>query len=237
VAETHSSVRDRAASLADLLARELVRRFSFGAGIFPSFGASRRPVRWLHRNLSTFATQVYPMHGLAAHARLGGDHAAVLRRAAETLCYRQGALGQWWWFYDARDGSVVEGYPVYSVHQDAMALMALAPLRDLGIGDWRGPMARGLDWMFGRNELASPMFTAAPAFVSRCIQRNGSDADGYAGIPPASRLRLVASSNRLCPPPGSDASADGLERLDEARSYHLGWLLYARSLVGSSSSP
>ncbi len=51
---------------------------------------------------------------------------------AAAICGLQGPEGQWWWHYDTRNGSVVEGYPVYSVHQHAMAPMALLDLREAG---------------------------------------------------------------------------------------------------------
>jgi hypothetical protein len=44
---------------------------------------------------------------------------------APAICTVQGNSGQRWWHYDSRTDRVVEGYPVYSVHQDAMALMDL----------------------------------------------------------------------------------------------------------------
>ena len=52
-----------------------------------------------------------------------GSTAPTARPHASASC--RVPHGQWWWHYDVRDGSVVERYPVYSVHQHAMAPMAL----------------------------------------------------------------------------------------------------------------
>ena len=71
---------------------------------------------------------------------------------ADRLVARQGAHGQWWWHYDWRYGTVVERYPVYSVHQHAMAPMALMELREAGGPDHRAAVAAGLGWLVERPE-------------------------------------------------------------------------------------
>ena len=60
------------------------------------------------------------------------------------ICELQGPDGQWWWHYDTRTGKVVEGYPVYSVHQDSMAPMALLDLEDAGGPQHSEAITRGL---------------------------------------------------------------------------------------------
>ena len=85
----------------------------------------------LRAHVGCFADQVYPIQALARLAAADGDAVAMgaANRCAAAICAVQGSAGQWWWHYDARDGSVVERFPVYSVHQHAMAPMALFDLR------------------------------------------------------------------------------------------------------------
>jgi hypothetical protein len=127
---------------------------------------------------------------------------------------------------------VVEQYPVYSVHQDAMAFMALVPLQELGLGRYEDQLWRGLDWLFGNNELNQLLIHDEPQIIWRCIQRRGSDPDAWGGISRSNRRRVLvrAAVGRGEERPARIAQ-DRLEVLREDRPYHLGWVLYAASLV------
>ena len=92
------------------------------------------------------------MYPIQALARLHGsaddpEALATAETVAGVICGAQGAAGQWWWHYDSRTGGVVEGYPVYSVHQHAMAPMALLDLADAGGTSYIDAICRGLGWM------------------------------------------------------------------------------------------
>lgn len=210
---------------------ELLGRFSPRAELFGPF---RRPtgVRsgLIHR-LTSFAAQVYPLHGLASFHRVTGEAPPpALRRVAGRIVAAQGPLGQWWWLYSTRSRAVLEGYPVYSVHQDGMAFMALLPVEALGEGSYREALGLGLDWIFGRNELSTELVRRDHPIVFRNIQRAGSDADAMFGISRGNLARVVGRSLR----PGADrteARPEELEVLHECRPYHLGWLLHAYSLA------
>jgi hypothetical protein len=182
--------------------------------------------------MTSFATQVYPIHGLAEYARVTGTSPPrEILRAADRVVELQGPLGQWWWIYRPSTGGVLEGYPVYSVHQHAMAFMALAPLVNLSLRDYREVLGRGLQWIFGPNELDAPLVDFEDAFVSRCIQRRGGHAEGVLGMSRSQWWRTVLSSwSRESPARPKPGPAE-LEVLEEYRPYELGWLLYARSLV------
>ena len=84
--------------------------------------------------MGSFAAQVYPIQALARLHRSADDQEAlaVANSVAAAICTAQGEAGQWWWHYDGRTGGVVEGYPVYSVHQHAMGPMALLDLAEAG---------------------------------------------------------------------------------------------------------
>jgi hypothetical protein len=110
-----------------------------------------------------------------------------------------------------------------------MAFMALLPVEALGEGSYREPLARGLEWLSGPNELSTDLVRRDPAIVFRNIQRVGSDADAMFGISRTNLARVIARSLR----PGSDhvvAEPSELEVLHECRPYHLGWLLHAYAL-------
>lgn len=234
-ARAHEPERDRAMAAAKGGVAELLERFRPRAEVFPGSPRARRLPRreLIEAGLTSFAAQVYPLHGLAAYyLHTGETPAPALARVADRIVDAQGPLGQWWWIYSSRARVVLEGYPVYSVHQDGMAFLGLVELERLGLGSFLEPLALGLDWVFAANELESTLVRREPPLVHRCIQRAGSDADGAYGVSKRNLLRIFRRS--LAPRVSgdvTDAPRGELEVLEECRSYHLGWLLYADSLV------
>jgi len=234
-AGAHPALRDRVEVAARSCVEELLRRrFKPRADVFRASPRLRVPRRALvEAGITSFASQVYPLHGLAAFYLWTGEAPAeALARVAARIVAAQGPLGQWWWLYSSRRRRVLEGYPVYSVHQDGMAFLGLVELERLGLGPYADPLGLGLDWVFGANELGASLVERRPGMVNRCIQRVGSDADGAYGLSRANFSRAALRSFA----PGviedrTSARPEDLEILRECRSYHLGWLLYADSLV------
>ena len=134
--------------LARRLADRLMASFSPASELFPHWPTccSVSPLR---EHVTCFADWVYPVQSLAHYHKYTGntEALAVADRCAARMCNLQGPAGQWWWHFDVRTGKVVEGYPVYAVHQDAMAPMALFDLREAGGGDYRIAIDRGLAWL------------------------------------------------------------------------------------------
>jgi hypothetical protein len=178
---------------------------------------------WLRAHVGSFAAQVYPVQAFARLHRSADDQPAlaVANDVADQLCARQGASGQWWWHYDSRTGGVVEGYPVYSVHQHAMGPMALLDLAEAGGHDHRQAISHGLAWLARPPETAESLISDDPPITWRKVARNdprkmarGLRAASTRVLP---QLRLGAL-DRLYPPGVVD---------HECRPYELGWLLMA----------
>ncbi len=176
----------------------------------------------LRSHVACFADQVYPVQALARYAAATGDERALqaATRCADRIVALQGDQGQWWWHYDWRRGTVVEGYPVYSVHQHAMAPMALRELHEAGGPDHGAAVAAGLTWLVDRPESASELVVDEWGVVWRKVGR----AEPRKAV---RRLRSVATAARpelrlgwldTAFPPGP------VDR--ECRPYELGWLLY-----------
>jgi hypothetical protein len=236
--ERFSILQTRIADTIRLLCAELLSRFAPEASLFRGTRDGFRLGKISGGRLTSFASQVYPIHGLAAVARcMETSLPREAGAAADRIVERQGTLGQWWWQYSTKTGEVVEGYPIYSVHQDGMAFMALASLHNLGTGAYHQPLALGLRWMYGHNELDQALIEYEPDMVFRCIQRKGSDPDAVAGISRRNRIQAVLASHNLLAAGGTRADRKGLEILRECRSYHLGWALYAASLVRGWPEP
>jgi hypothetical protein len=215
------------ADAARALSTELCRRYIPAAHVFVSTG-HRRGVDPGRHLMTSFASQVYPVLGLCELAEASGsDPPAAVAEVCDFLVRSQGELGQWWWFYSTRTPKVIEGYPVYSVHQDAMAVMALLTAARLGVGDYLAPLALGLNWIGGQNELGVSFIDRRVGLIYRALQRRRGNADGFAGWSRQQRCAayLAALADRPRPAPVE------LEQLAECRSYHLGWLLLAAAMA------
>ena len=176
---------------------------------------------WFRAHVGSFAAQVYPMQALARLHRSADDQSALAtaNSVAASICAAQGRDGQWWWHYDARTGDVVEGYPVYTVHQHAMGPMALLDLAEAGGDDHLDSICRGLRWLDSRPESAEAMILDSPPITWRKVARND---------PRKLARGLQAASTKIAP--GIRAAA--LDRIfppgvvdHECRPYEFGWLL------------
>jgi hypothetical protein len=160
---------------------------------------------------------------LARYAAAVGDARSLVaaERCAAKICELQGEDGQWWWHYDVRTGRVAEKYPVYSVHQHAMAPMALIDLARCGGADHAVSVALGLAWIDVHPEVPHPLIDEDLGVVWRSARRREPlHAARYLGalatvVRPRRGLPLV---DRVFPPSDVDY---------ECRPYELGWLLYA----------
>ncbi len=186
----------------------------------------------LQSELGFFDAQIYSLlAALRRHEILEDtDARAMARTIAEQLLAAQHPLGQWAWHYNVRTGAVVDVYPVYSVHQDGMAPMALLPAeRLLGLSTVPA-VARGLKWLFGRNELGTSLVDTERAIVWRSIRRKSPLRSVVYPLKIASLLdvgRGLDLGSRL-------ATTDTLEVDREMRPYHLGFSLYAFAALAGS---
>jgi hypothetical protein len=200
---------------------EVVRGNQGGNGIFGHLAAGGGLAGAFRGRLGSFADQVYPIYAFSKFSR-AFDHEEALKHAqacAETICSVQGPLGQWWWHYDSRVGRVVGKYPVYSVHQDAMAPMALFALSECSGQDYSTWIFKGLQWIFGQNELSFNLCDDYASIVWRCIY-----------LPkPATYVREAASLLGFGP---QSTVPNGLRVRFEDRPYHLGFVLYAFAHYG-----
>jgi hypothetical protein len=181
------------------------------------------PASWYRAHVGCFADQVYPLQALARLHAHTGDGAAlkIAEQIAGGICSAQGPEGQWWWHYDARTGGVVEGYPVYSVHQLSMAPMALLDLADAGGTSYMKDIALGLHWMTSRPEVDDELIIEELDLTWRKAARDDPKkiVRGVRAVATAiNQGSRIAVLDRIYPPLAVDR---------ECRPYELGWLLYA----------
>ena len=211
-------------SLAKAVADRLMATFVPASDLFSHWPVGA-PAPLLRSHVACFADLVYPIQALAHYHRSTGDKRAIelADRCANRMCELQGPSGQWWWHFDARSGKVVEGYPVYAVHQDAMAPMALFAVQDAGGGDYRKAIRHGLEWLVTPEEMSESLIDASADLVWRKVARHepGKLSRGVQALASRAHPSLRVPGLGVAFRPGA---------VDfECRPYHLGWLLYAWS--------
>jgi hypothetical protein len=179
-------------------------------------------------HVACYADQVYPIFALSRFAARHHDAAALAAaaRCARRICALQGAAGQWWWHYDHRTGEVIEGYPVYAIHQDAMGPMALRAAADAGGGAFDEHITRGLAWLEASPELnGGTLIDDAAQMLWRKVARRE----------PNKATRYVQAACTMLHPrlrvPGMDLVFPAGVIDYEDRPYHWGWFLYAWAAV------
>ncbi|MEV7242274.1 hypothetical protein ACWDXT_22045 [Streptomyces sp. NPDC003236] len=220
-------VEDRLTAARDRLLRARI-------GNSPLFPHATGPglVPWYRAHVSCFADQTYPLQALArAHACGDGDGDPEALAAAEAcaarICELQGDGGQWWWHYDARTGGVVEGYPVYSVHQHAMAPTALFDLADAGGTDFAASVRKGLRWMTDVPELAGQPGRQEPLILDELgvTWRKVFRGDPKKAVRAARGLGTRVVPNLRLTPLDRVYRPVSVDR--ECRPYEFGWMLHA----------
>jgi hypothetical protein len=209
-----------AAPLAERVADQLLQAYRPAAHVFAHRAGGPAHLRG---HVACFADQVYPIYALARYFEASGMARGleVARECGEHICHVMGAAGQWWWHYDVRTGAVLEPYPVYAVHQDGMAPLALLALGEAGGPRLFQAVERGLGWL-----------QAAPELGGRSLvdQERGVIWRKVARREPGRLSRgLQAAVSRVHPelraPVGWALRPGGVDY--ETRPYHLGWLLFA----------
>lgn len=178
---------------------------------------------WLRSHICCFADQVYPIQALSHYYQLTGDPRAIAAasRCAQRICELQGPAGQWWWHYDIRTGRVVEGYPVYAVHQDAMGPMALFALRDACGQHHKEAVTRSMDWLVAPPELEHSLIDAKVGLIWRKVARR------EVGKIVRRTQALVSRVHPCLRMPAVDSLFPACCVDWESRPYHMGWLLHA----------
>ncbi len=221
---------------AEVTAEALLAAFQGESGIFRRWPAGRVVPKLpvfingmgdrlpsLRTHVSCFADFVYPVQALSYyHQATGNARAAeVARRCGQRMCELQGPEGQWWWHFDIRTGRVVERYPVYSVHQDSMAPMALLALARACGQDHSDSIERGLRWLQDPPEKTGSLVDSMHKIIWRKVARRA----------PGKMVRhLQAVASRVhpgCRIPAVDMLFPPVSVDYESRPYHMGWILHA----------
>jgi hypothetical protein len=173
--------------------------------------------------LPNFATEIYSLLALTETARHGLHPGALgdARRLAEMLIELRLPDAGWPWLFQADRAVVVEPYEIYSVHQDAMAPMALFALAEVtGDAAYARIAVEGFQWCFGGNELGFQLYDVENRFAHRAIKRRG-----WAHSTHLWTNTVLGGALGLEARTGSAP----LEVNTTCRPYHLGWILEAWS--------
>jgi hypothetical protein len=203
---------------AEPLARRLLERLT--AFAHPATGLPRHTASRYRGHVVSFGSLVYYLRALREAAEELGDGDAATRffRGVSQALELQGPNGEWPWMIGVANGLTLDMYPVFTVHQDSMAMLFLLPARDAGV-DVSAAIEKSLAWNFGANQLHVPLLREQPFGIYRSIER----AQRLPRARRYARTLVRAATDR----PGGLAPNRSLRINDEVRSYHLGWILFA----------
>ncbi len=193
---------------------ELLKKNQGPGGTFGHLAAAGSIAGALRGRIGSFADQVYPIYAFSQFSKVEGNREPLelALGCAQVICELQGPNGEWWWHYNSANGAVVETYPVYSVHQDGMAPMALFALSEACGKDFSAPLSRGLKWISGANDLKFDMRDTKHSLIWRNFY-----------WPRSTRYKHQIFGSEMTP-----KTADPKLRVNrECRPYELGWALYA----------
>jgi hypothetical protein len=170
---------------------------------------------------TSFGGIAYFLWSVYHYARVFGDRQArsTFEQSVRRVMALQGSRGEWPWFVDASNETVLDWYQLFSVHQDSMAPLFLLPALDSGIGEARTAIENSYRWIFGNNELQALMILDNPFFIYRSIRRKAKFE--------RERRYMRALASRALGMRAEKAPVKCLEINRECRSYHIGWLLFA----------
>lgn len=218
LANCHLSGNRNLAGLSEQIAaaRQILEHNCGRSGVYGHLSRDKSLGGYVRGRIGSFADQVYPTIAFSRLYQALGDSNVqqMALRTAERMCELQGALGEWSWHYDSVTGRVVSRYPVYSVHQHAMAPMMLFAAGEATGRDFSEAIYKGLAWISGDNEMKRDFVEPELGLVWRSIYLDSMDA--YADA--ARRFFQLRSGT---------ADVRQLKVRYECRPYELGWLLYA----------
>ncbi|WP_245331714.1 hypothetical protein [Bradyrhizobium sp. NAS80.1] len=194
----------------------LLDRYCSPSGLF--FDAARGS----RRRYASFATQTYLLLACYAYGELMNDDRAIqiANTCTRKLIELQGPNGEWPWFFDAANGRVLDFYEVYSVHQYGMAPAFLELAEQHGILEARNAIIKGFNWVFGENQLSTPMLVPELQLTIRSQVRRGELHTKKWRVFRALRNSMLGREAALINP-------SELELRRECRSYELGWILWS----------
>jgi hypothetical protein len=206
----------RAAGLAERLFDLIRTHFVYAGSGLPRHSAAR-----YRAHTVSFGSIVYFLRAIHAYGEAFDSDAAreLFINGVRRVLTMQGPDGGWPWMIDVRTGGAFDLYPIFTVHQDSMAMLFLFPAEDSGVPGVTKAIGRSLQWNLGRNELDTRMVRTSPhPWIYRSIERTER-------WPRARRyLRGLGSAPTVQP-----ARSRRIRINPECRSYHLGWVLYTWS--------
>jgi len=175
------------------------------------------------RHFVTFGGLCYFLRAVFEYGRIVDDHGSqdLFNDMCQRILRLQGPLGQWPWIINTRRVAVADLYPVFSVHQDSMAMLFLLPASIFGIEGANQAIEKSLAWLSeGGNELHISMIRKEPFFIYRAMHRR----ERFPQV-----RRYIRSLGRDAKDAKNENIVKTLKINPECRSYHLGWILFVWS--------
>lgn len=129
-----------------------LRKNYCGTGIFRHQGNNSLMGK-LRSDISNFADQIYSIYALTLFSQVMGKEESLLvaKECAIKICNLQGRHGEWYWHYNAKSGTKVNEFPIYSVNQIGLAPLALSFVQKASGTDFSEYIGNGINWIQDSN--------------------------------------------------------------------------------------
>ena len=221
----------------ELLLTKLLKSYNSKAGLFTSFNGKKKNIfaKIIHSEIGCFADQVYSIIALSEYCKINDNQEvkSVVESATNRTISLQGNYGEWPWLFDVEKGTILEKYPIYSVHQTAMAPMALKTAGEVIGHNYGEIIEKSLEWFDKIDFDDNGFIDEEKNIIWRSIKKRGKTKSllnhfglNYGGITADDKKRIFKKIilNKL--PLKHESIMEKLVVDYESRPYHYGWILY-----------
>ncbi|MCB0748945.1 MAG: hypothetical protein KDC90_15910, partial [Ignavibacteriae bacterium] len=189
-----------------------IRKNYGGHGIFQHEDTNNLEGK-IRANIGSFADQVYSIYALSLYSQQYHNEEALLitTECANKICELQSENGEWQWQYDSQTGKVVSYFPIHTVHQVALAPMALFAAQMASGNNYNKFILKGINWLTENKFLQNQLIDKSNNAILNKIT-------------PVLNSKLYSFINLL----GIELkpNINKLKINYESSSYDFGWILY-----------
>ena len=129
-----------------------------GHGIFKHENTFRLEGKF-RSHIGTLADQLFAIYALSLYSKIMGNEEAILiaEECTKKICSSQDKNGRWKWHFDSESGKAINNYPIYPVHQFALAPMVLFSMQMTSNNDFLNNIYKSIEFLSSNEKFYNRM--------------------------------------------------------------------------------